>query len=955
MIRAFFGLGLAILWHAAGALRTASRHQQKSLGARLLDGAHEDIQSWCNATLPLQTGRQEALKQLLAKAEQAAEQDAQLVSLKNEVQHLAVESEAAQRRIEESMRQALNDRTVLASQMRMADVDVEILTKTREKFLASQADLAKKMLARGSSQKEVEGFSVRKQLADLLAAAEGRAKRLHTQMSTANTSTAASAELKDAALKNCTPCAAKVAAESKLKDAEQQYLSAKRSLALSAAALQEEAVYLTDVESICGADLQVYHRLHGEPLRLLREVLERGPVTTTMAPSSTSTARATTPATMAAVTSATTLAASAATTPSATTPAPMAATVATTRPAPPQAESDEDAADPVSEAAATTTAAATTAVSESTTDVPAVEVSTTASTALVAKKKKHAKAKATTTAPSAEPAESTPAEGDDSSLDAALAADDAAAATTAASSTTTARPIEVKKAAQATNTAKVAKAVPAGSSTALGMMQTALDSPMGAPPAIGDPSLPTQYSVWTPLDQAVSTAATDDSSEAISSAGASWAADFKQQLMDDMDGGDSAAGAAAAPAKSSQTHATHKGRHHKKHHQSQEAAPVASTTRAPQTTVDPDDMELTFPPAQSTTAAAAVALAQDDDDLKPQKAPNLGGGLESFLAANSHGRHAKAAAKTPKPDADLQIIQNLYTADGHLPSQYTAWTPTLLQMTQRSILKGARGKGTEAASSEEVALSVLQAYAQQLKSKALHGVSASSALDVRAAQSLRDSLQSTAAGAEEDKKLSEAQQWCSLFEEKVQSASPLAEELHRYESSSISVIEAEAKLAALQEELDTRKELKESTSGDVVALSKLLAKQKQQAVQTSDVGSGASDSFALAAEAVEAVRSEVSDALQGALERRQAAAAAQEKAITELQKELKAATAAADASKKELQHASALLEKSRSKVSGISKTCRGAHHAYLAHQEQAAHEAHALDLVLGLLGESSSG
>jgi len=841
-----------LLQSGAGALRTGARSHQHLF--RLLDAGHVDIQSWCNTTLPLQSARQNGLQVLLQKAEQAAEQDTELAQLRQEVQSLAAEAEAFQSRmLEERSREAeLREKNGAAA--RMADIDVKVLSSARDRFL--QGDMSKTLLARGADASQ-ELFNVRKQLTDLLAAAEKRANRLKVEER--NSSNLALATGQGTA---CGPCQAKQAAEARLQDAEHEYRSAKRSLALSASALQEEAVYLTDVQSICSADSSVYQRLYGSQLRLLRQVLESGPTTSKVAMPST--VEVPPPATVAPLTTA------------ATTVAPVATTVAAVL------------IETATTAARTTLAAASSTAAQDTSAPESLDVGDEQPAA----------------AASAPPVTDAPTEDVHSTDD-----DTTAVAATAAPPTP--RPLPAKKATASKQAAKKKGMV--NPSSALGMLQQALQSPAGT-----DPSLPNQYAVWSPTDPSASSTALTQETET-QNAGASWATDFKKELMGDMDG-DDGDGTTAAPQHARRGH-------HKHRHGKSTTTAAAVTSVAP--TSDPDDMDLTFP-----TVATTASPVQDDDDLKPQKAPDLGGGLESFLASHSTGHHAKAEAAAPtKSDSDLQIIQNLYTADGHLPTQYTAWSPSLVQLASASSSKTAR------VSAEDVAGYLLQEYARHLNSKALSALSKKGSINADGVEAAIEAFQTD---GQENTTVGEAAQWCTLFLEKERTASPVLEPLHRHENTSISAIQAEAQLAALHEELDTRMELKKSVSGDIEELEKLLQKQQDLVKANS---SATDSSYAVAVEAMQAIHQEVLDALQDAVQRRKTAAAAQEASLAELKQELEKAQTAADGLKSGLKESASLLQTSRAQVSGIRKTCDKAQHASLMHQQQAEDEAHALGIV----------
>merc|ERR1719223_1899434 len=131
----------------------------------------------------------------------------------------------------------------------------------------------------------------------------------------------------------------------------------------------------------------------------------------------------------------------------------------------------------------------------------------------------------------------------------------------------------------------------------------------------GDPDVPGEYAAWAPNDKPADPK------------GSAMVQSFESGWDDDGD--------AAAPKKK-------KHLRHKKH---------KTTTPKP--------------------AADADGVVYDDDDLPkhhPKPFEGLEGGWKVFMKP-------AAEKKKPKLDADVQIMQNLYTDDGGLPGQYTAWTP----------------------------------------------------------------------------------------------------------------------------------------------------------------------------------------------------------------------------------------------------------------------------------------
>mmetsp|Transcript_88669 Transcript_88669/g.156975 ORF Transcript_88669/g.156975 Transcript_88669/m.156975 type:complete len:1226 (+) Transcript_88669:24-3701(+) len=77
-------------------------------------------------------------------------------------------------------------------------------------------------------------------------------------------------------------------------------------------------------------------------------------------------------------------------------------------------------------------------------------------------------------------------------------------------------------------------------------------------------------------------------------------------------------------------------------------------------------------PPVTHTMKGEDGVIYDDDDLPKHHRSSfsgLEGGWQSFMKKN------KKKAKATKLDPDVAIMESLYTKDGGLPSQYTAWTP----------------------------------------------------------------------------------------------------------------------------------------------------------------------------------------------------------------------------------------------------------------------------------------
>jgi len=82
--------------------------------------------------------------------------------------------------------------------------------------------------------------------------------------------------------------------------------------------------------------------------------------------------------------------------------------------------------------------------------------------------------------------------------------------------------------------------------------------------------------------------------------------------------------------------------------------------------------------APSNSHVAAATPAYDDEDLPRHggsAATDFKGGWQAMLKTGA----VQKKAKSLKQDKDVEIMQSLYTSDGGLPSQYTAWSPVAPQ------------------------------------------------------------------------------------------------------------------------------------------------------------------------------------------------------------------------------------------------------------------------------------
>lgn len=196
-----------------------------------------------------------------------------------------------------------------------------------------------------------------------------------------------------------------------------------------------------------------------------------------------------------------------------------------------------------------------------------------------------------------------------------------------------------------------------------GGMMSALSQAEGEGEGPAPKNAPEQFTAWSASDAA----AAKQKQEAVL---AQLEADF-----DDDAGTQAPPAATGAP---SRHHKKHK--HHKKHavaavalkHQADdETSLFAEHEDAPK----PKHHKKPTPAAPASKPAAAddddSNVVYDDDDLpKHHRKPlmlELSGGWRSIMRSQ--------APRKPRLDPDVAVMQSLYTPDGGLPSQYTAWTP----------------------------------------------------------------------------------------------------------------------------------------------------------------------------------------------------------------------------------------------------------------------------------------
>merc|ERR1719329_424958 len=397
--------------------------------------------------------------------------------------------------------------------------------------------------------------------------------------------------------------------------------------------------------------------------------------------------------------------------------------------------------------------------------------------------------------------------------------------------------------------------------------------------------------------------------------------------------------------------------------------------------------------------ADSDGVVYDDDDLPKHHAKpfeGLEGGWKAFMKPTEK--------KKPKLDADVQIMQNLYTDDGGLPGQYTAWTPaaadnaaapddsdddsedggdSFMQMESRKKVSdpvarliraavSAASDDTDApalieeatvavdASRLQAANAVLAQYAQSLQSKPLQQL-VQAKLSPPKLAALFQKLQSVDPLKHPSHSSEQAEQACLFFEDNAQSAAPVTQTAFKVERGSNDVAEALSHQSALLEEMSARTQLQRTMEQDVSSLTTLLKTARQgqdvsglntaeaQLDKQGRTSTGAE--LAVAADGVQSAHAELADLLEMALQKRSLALKTQEGKVVLLQVEQKTVSANVDEKRALVSHAEAAMKAAEQKLSGIQAKCGQA----LASLEQRRHtgdvETHAIGTVLKVIGD----
>merc|ERR1719223_1931871 len=408
-------------------------------------------------------------------------------------------------------------------------------------------------------------------------------------------------------------------------------------------------------------------------------------------------------------------------------------------------------------------------------------------------------------------------------------------------------------------------------------------------------------------------------------------------------------------------------------------------------------------------AADADGVVYDDDDLPkshPKPFEGLEGGWKAFMKP-------AAEKKKPKLDADVQIMQSLYTDDGGLPGQYTAWTPaaattaapaapqaassddsadddsddggdSFMQLQSRKKVSdpvarliraavSAASDDTDApalieeatvavdASRLQAANAVLAQYAQTLQSKPLQQL-VQAKLSPPKLAALFQKLQSVDPLKHPSHSSEQAEQACLFFEDNAQSAAPLTQTASKVEEGMNDVGEALSHQSDLLEEMSARTQLQRTMEQDVSSLTTLLKTARQgqdvSGLKTAEAqldkqgrtSSGAE--LAVAADGVQSAHAELADLLELTLQKRSLALKAQEAKVALLQNEQKTVNANVDQKRSLVSHAEVSMKAAEQKLSGIQAAC-GQALASLEERRHTGHmEAHAIGTVLKVIGSS---
>jgi len=388
-------------------------------------------------------------------------------------------------------------------------------------------------------------------------------------------------------------------------------------------------------------------------------------------------------------------------------------------------------------------------------------------------------------------------------------------------------------------------------------------------------------------------------------------------------------------------------------------------------------------------------VVYDDDDLpKHHRRPisaELRGGWQSFLKKGGSSR-----AHKPKVDPDVAIMQSLYTSDGALPSQYSAWTPSSSDshmpskpakqaaassdsgssdgdddaffFTQISSAIHHAAKHAAEASTNSFAArdAVLQQYAEVLHSKQLqllahaHLAPAKLAALWKRLQTV-DPLRNATAASSKGKQ-AQAEQWCTYFEQNEQTAAPVRQAIAQVEKTSSELVQMKSQSAAIAEEVDARTQLQKTVERDVQSVTSLLELARKgkdtsamESVKlSSSEGADAARVWGMASEGVKAMHEELEDLLETTLTERKAVLNVQNAKLTQLQQAKRVSDANLAQKQAQVADARATMKAAQEKRRSIQKSCDATFDT-LERQRHTAHmEAHAIEMALDVLGGSAT-
>jgi hypothetical protein len=392
---------------------------------------------------------------------------------------------------------------------------------------------------------------------------------------------------------------------------------------------------------------------------------------------------------------------------------------------------------------------------------------------------------------------------------------------------------------------------------------------------------------------------------------------------------------------------------------------------------------------------ASDGIVYDDDDL-PKHHPkpitmDLSGGWKSFLKRGA-GRKAKA-----KLDPDVAVMQSLYSSDGGLPSQYSAWKPSSanapslpkedptpkaadVKTNAPSLDSDSDDDGAASflqiaskervalradASQDSAALIVLAQYAEVLQSQPLRHL-AQARLSPAKLTALWQRLEAvdplTHPNAVAAKgKQAQAEQWCVYFQRHEQAATPVRQAAARVENASSALAELSSSRAAMAEEVDARTQLEKTVEQDVQSLSTLLelARQGEEVSRLRAAAEGLASgvngmseelmSLGASVEAIQEGQVQLADALQAAMERRKQALEAQSAKLAELQQEEDMQQKELLKKKNEVSRRRAEVASAQKSIAGIQTSCDATLESAEKRKRVGHMEVHAIETALKVL------